>query len=66
MSKEATKIDQVAQDYLARSLAEGGGLYAVAWAILQLCRQHAGQAAQIGAKIDEVGEAVNRLADNLA
>jgi hypothetical protein len=53
--------DQAAieREFLARSLAEGGGEYAVAYAILQAGRD-------LAAAIDSVDEAIGRLGDILA
>lgn len=56
-----TMPDQAAieGEFLARSLAEGGGAYAIAYAILQAGRDMA-------AAIDSLDEAIGRVGDILA
>jgi hypothetical protein len=49
----------VEREFLARGLAEGGGAYAVAYAILQAGRD-------LAAAIDSIDEAISRLVDVLA
>ncbi|MGH7052669.1 MAG: hypothetical protein ACREFA_02475 [Stellaceae bacterium] len=40
MNDTTDPIDDIAQEYRTRSLAEGGGSYAIAYALLLICQTH--------------------------
>jgi hypothetical protein len=59
-------FDTTMSEYERRSREEGGGAYAVAFALLQLRQEQARQTAEFARGIEQIAEAVGRLGDILA